>query len=251
MKKNLFYRANMTRRNVLLDAIFNAFLRICSYPRLVLEVFLRHNMGERYFGLASAITVGIILFLIPMFQLLIPSGRFGSGPSLGSVIGNNVLWYAFVAAYGFFARLRYLEVKREPSVFDFARFSLSDGYLLPPFRNSGFNIRVQEIWLEPLAAFIAGMVLLPIGQTMLGWLFIFCAIVYSVSKAAAYSKGDHFIMDRIDEMICNEDLKRALVDNEESKRGMRFRARFPTKRELREQLAEEMIEEEEHAPEVL
>jgi hypothetical protein len=244
MRKNLYYRATMSRRNVIKEALFNFFLGICSYPRLVLEVFLRRNMGERYFTLASAITVGLILMLLPFAE-------YAFHRSFGYVLGHNWVWYAFVAAYGYFSYRRYQEVRREPSVFDFARYSLSDGVPLPQFRNSGYSIRVQEIWLEPLAAFVLGMVLLPLGQSMLGSLFIVCAIVYSVSKAGAYYKGDNFIMDKIDEMICNEDLKRALVDNEESNRGIRFRSKFPNKQSLREQLSDAVVEEEEYAPEVV
>lgn len=244
MKKNLYYRATMSRRNVIKEALFNFFLGICSYPRLVLEVFLRRNMGERYFSLASTATIGLILLLIPV-------SVSGFRHSDGHILGNNLIWYGFVALFGFFSYKRYMEVRREPSVFDFARYSLSDGILLPPFRNSGYSIRVQEIWLEPLAAFIAGIVLLPIGQVILGWLLIVCAIVYSVSKAAAYYKGDNFIMDKIDEMICNEDLKRALIDNEESDRGIRFRSKFPNKQALRIQLSDAVVEEDEYAPEVV
>lgn len=237
MKKNLYFHSVMSRRNVIKDVIFKFFLGICSWPRLVLEVpFLRKNMGERYFTLASAISVGVLLIVIPFVGNI---GRYS--PSVFDIITDNWLWYGFVAAFGYFSCLRYKEVKRQPSVFDFERYSLSEGEMLPWFNNLGFQLRFTEIFIEPLAGVVPGILLLLFGQSLLGGMLTACGIIYSISKAGAWYQGDHFVMDKIDEMICNEELRKSLVDNEEPARGTTFRSKFPDKQELREQLAGAII----------
>ena len=56
MTKNLYYRTVFMRVNSIKEIILGFFLAIASYPRMLLEVFTRKNMGERYFSLATAYT---------------------------------------------------------------------------------------------------------------------------------------------------------------------------------------------------
>lgn len=232
MKKNLYYSTVLTRRNVIGEAILNFILGICSIPRLILEVFLRKNMGQRYFTLASAMTVFLILFFIPW---TIPAYSFMPA---WDIIKENKLWYLFVLAFSYFSFLRYKEVRRNPSVFDFGRYSKSDGDLLPLFKKTKFNIRQTEIFIEPLPVLILGLLLLFLQQYLLGLLFSVCAIIYSLSKAAQYRNGDHFIMDTIDELLCNEDLRNDFLHQgaEQSEHGFKFRHHIPTDDDKRENL---------------
>lgn len=63
MKKNLYFQTMFQRTNGIKMIILDFFLSIASWPRLMIEVFIRKNFGERYFSLAAAITITVILFL--------------------------------------------------------------------------------------------------------------------------------------------------------------------------------------------
>ena len=80
MKKNLYFRSVFRRKNVIKEAILDLFLSTCSVPRLLLEVFIRTNMGERYFSFSTAIIATTVLAILP--------------------IGASVGFY-FLARYGF------------------------------------------------------------------------------------------------------------------------------------------------------
>lgn len=239
MKRNLYYSTVYKRQNVLKMSILNFFLVISSYPRLMLEVFLRKNMGERYFNLASAITVAIIFGIAPFLV-----GR--SYYSFGQMLSEQKLYYAFLALFLVFSYLRHLEVKREPSVFDFARFSASSGRIHPIFFKIQLfgkkpSIRTVEIYYEAMPFFLAG-ILLAITEIspLLGLLFIICSLIYSFSHSGAYMIGDDFIMDRIDEIISNEDLAAAFIKDEVSPRGFRWYGKKPNSQELREEYFEDI-----------
>ncbi|CAG5011145.1 hypothetical protein DYBT9275_04891 [Dyadobacter sp. CECT 9275] len=58
MKTNLYYRAVFRRQSMLNEFVMDFFLYFCSYPRLMLEVFVRKNFGERYFSFFSALMIG-------------------------------------------------------------------------------------------------------------------------------------------------------------------------------------------------
>ncbi|HTN46357.1 MAG TPA: hypothetical protein VL098_08430 [Flavipsychrobacter sp.] len=241
MKKNIYYRSVLSRRNILQEAIMAFFLGIASFPRLILEVFYRRNMGERYFTLASAITVALILFFLPRLS---PSTAF---MDTGTLILNNKLWYLFLAAFCYFSFLRYREVKRNPSVFDLASYTKKDGELLPIFWKTKFDIRQLEIYIEPLPALVLGFLLLLVQQYMLGLLFTVCALIYSISKAAQYMQGDHFVMDKIDERLCNEDLRDTFLHNKKPKYGFKFRHEIPEDLGMRADLYDSFFEGEDDA----
>jgi hypothetical protein len=84
------------------------------------------------------------------------------------------------------------------------------------------------------------------GQPI-GWLLMLCSIIYSLSYRAAYNQGDNFIMDRIDEQICNEESVKSFVDDdsEGGGRGFNFRGRRPANPDARRRVAEMFMEEEE------
>lgn len=252
MKKNLYYRTVYKRQNLIKSFLLNFFLVISSYPRLVIEVFIRRNMGERYFSLASSLTVAAILLLFPsitdsIVELFLPRNLRGFSQSYdnGLFATKNILYTIYVFAFIAFSILRYREVKRNPTVFDFKRFSMSTGYSLPVFTNLSGNSRLIETVFEPLPFFLGGLVLTFAGQS-LGLLLIFCSICYSLSYMGAYYQGDQFVMDTIDEMIMNEETKNSFVGNDDPSetRGVRFFAKKPRSIDDRERLADAMIQEE-------
>jgi len=60
MKKNLYYRTVFQRRNIIKELLFSIFMEIASLPRFVIEVFIRKNMGRRYYRPSFAIITAII-----------------------------------------------------------------------------------------------------------------------------------------------------------------------------------------------
>ncbi len=249
MAKNLYFRTMFKRQNIFKETILNFFLAIASYPRLVLEVFLRKNMGRRYFTLASAITVAVVFILIPFFKMdyFLPNsfsmGYYGYQKEESGFFGtikSNWLWYIFTLTFCYFSYLRHKDVERIKSQFDMNHFSLSSGETLPFFhtlkyKGKPFSSRMIETCLEPLPFFIFGFLLLFLGQTSLGVLLVICSIVYALSYAGAYMKGDHFIMDIIDNVICNQELSRTFTNDEPTQRGFRFYGEKPESEALREE----------------
>jgi hypothetical protein len=79
------------------------------------------------------------------------------------------------------------------------------------------------------------------------------SIFYSIGYLAAYKNGDNFVMDKIDEMILNEELEDAFVNDKDASetRGVRFYARKPNGEDLRRRVADAFMEEEEPVTEAL
>lgn len=248
MKKNLYYREVVGRNNILKKVIYDFAQKFASYPKIIIEVFLRKNFGERYFSLASSITVAVILALIPLGlkAWYDSSGAYRFGPM--NFWLHYGTWYVFLAAFIYFFIKRNREIKHNPSVFDFEKFSLYSGDIDKRFRNPkylGFvpNIRTIEIYLEPAVFFVAGIALAILQQTLSN-IFWLVSIIYAISYAAQYKKGDHFVMDKIDEMIMNEEMETAFVEDEpaDKTRGVRFYAKKPNARDLRKKVSENFIE---------
>ncbi|MGN8037825.1 hypothetical protein ACTJJ0_22225 [Chitinophaga sp. 22321] len=256
MQKNLYFRTFYKRQNKMKMSILNLFLELSSYPRLVLEVFLRKNMGERYFSVAAAATVAVILALIPvmgdlisdMFPRDLRGLRGGYGKQESHFWAHYTTWYLFLAAFVYYSYQRYKEIERNPSVFDFGRFSLSAGDIHQGFFNLRLfgvipNARTIETVYEPMAAFLLGLFLTMIGQNV-GWLLMLCGVIYALSYSAAYSAGDNFVMDQIDELIMNQEMENAFIGGSDSAqtRGVRFYARKPSHEDLRREVADSFFE---------
>lgn len=257
MKKSLYYRATFARPNKVKAAILQFFFSIASYPRLLLEVFIRSNFGERYFSLHSFIFLFFALFLLP-FGLDSAAGYYNQS---GTIL-RHFVWYGYLAGFLYFGIKRDKEIRLKPGVFDFSRFSLSTGQLDPKikqfwdrvwlkFFNGQPSPRTMEIYLEPLPFFILGLLCLPF-DTAFGLLMTVCSTLYSFSFMAAYWIGDNLIMDLIDELLVAEETKRIVVEDKEPKdtRGVNFRFRKPVDPDRKEQLADSLVEDDEPASSV-
>ena len=229
-KKHGYFRNVFVRTNVVKQFFLGAMFQICSWPRLVLEVFIRRNMGERYYNIASASFVFVILFTIPFLS------NSANGMSGFQVVYYNPFWYIYLAAYLYCSIQRWKEIRRNPSVFDFGRFSLSSGDILPFFdklkyKGKLIDPRTLETIVEPLPFFIAGFLLLVIGQYNIGLLLMGCAFIYGASYMGAYYLGDMQVMDTIDHLIVNEAAKKFYMDGS-SEKGVRFRNQRPADPDL-------------------
>lgn len=267
MKKNLYFRHTYRRENILFNLVLGLFRMIASYPRLLLEVFLRKNFGQRYFRLSSVITVIFIFGVYPVLSSqaarFFRKFRFAAGEQ-DSFMAQYFLWYVFLIAFAYMGWTHYKSNKKEAGVFNFDHFSLSSGEINPRFLqvkipNIKTTIRLVECFLEPAVFLFAGIVLWLIGQK-LGVLLTFSSIVYAFSYIDAYRQGDNFVLDKTDEMICNAQLEKAFVGEENSKdgnksdsdadakddihNGFRFRGRKPESQERRKQILPFFTEDE-------
>ncbi len=256
MQKNLYYRTVFRRRNAVKEAVYAFFLAFCSKPRLLLEVFLRRNMGERYFNFTTALTILIVLALIPLFILSIQK-RLWSLRGYHSEWSHFLMflltygtWYGFLAGFLYCALKRRKEIQRLPSVFDFARFSLSSGVIHPAFHKIKLegqpaSVRQIETLLEPGLFFVGGFALWIGARQPIGFVFMFSGLCYAMSYRAAYHDGDNFVMDRIDEMILNEEQVKAFIEGRtpDETRGVNFRCRRPADPDLRRLVVETFTEE--------
>ena len=255
MKKNLYYRTVFKRTNWLKEGILNLFLGFSSWPRLMLEVFLRRNFGERYFSFSAALFITCLMAALPIayqefissFRRFMGDARFGGG--MMDFIWLFTTWYAYLAGFLYMSLQRREEIKHMPSVFDFGRFSLSTGHIHPFFLNLNIggkpaDVRTIETVLEP-GLFAGAGVLLIIMRQPIGTVFLFCSLFYSMSYIAAYRQGDHFVMDKIDEMICNEELVNSFVEGRDASetRGVNYYGRRPADPETRRRLAETFVDE--------
>ena len=249
MKKNLYYQIIFQRRNVLKEIILSFFLAVASWPRLVLEVFLRRNMGERYFSFSTAVIIIFFLAILPAFWVI--KNNYNASPF--SALTEYPTWYLFLAVVGYASYRRRLEVKRLPSVFDFERFSMSTGLVHPEVykRFPTANIRTISTLIEPGICLVVGIALAFMKQPV-GGLIIICSLIYGLSYMAAYYQGDHFVMDQIDKMICNEELVASFVDGQDASKTRGFEAygRRPADPEMRRKVADSFFEEEEETVEV-
>ncbi|MBS1596074.1 MAG: hypothetical protein JST90_17310 [Bacteroidetes bacterium] len=248
MIKNVYYR-NVLRRNSFLESQAKALQSwAVSYPRLLLEVFIRKNFGERYFSMGQAALMFLFLFIFPMFYTYGEYSIYHSVP-IGILWGRYTTWYAFIFAFYYFAIQRQKEIKVNPSVYDFAKFSLYGGEVNSLFSEFGkkdgkIDWRKVETLYEPAPFLAAGIVLWLIGQP-LGILLTVSALLYTAGYNLAYLEGDHFVMDRIDERLMNAELTEIFVNDVEPKdaKYVNFRGRKPNDPELRKKVAETFQEE--------
>ena len=178
-------------------------------------------------------------------------GRYRGGSSFLNFWSMFLTWYAYLAGFLYMAIQRREEIKRLPSVFDFARFSLSTGLIHPQFQavewyGKRLSVRTIETVVEPGFFGSIGFVLWMAGQPI-GLILLISSIFYSFSYVAAYHQGDNFVMDHIDKLIVTEEMAKAFIEGRgaEDTRGFSFIGRRPTDPDARRKLAELFMEDEE------
>lgn len=267
MKKNLYYRSTFQRGNMFKMFFLSLFQAFNSAGRLLLEVFTRKNFGERYFLLSPALGLTLLLALIPVIIVkflskpLLPAEGYdfsmmetsqqAAQAVTPSLMPDYLTWYIFLVCYVGISIKHHLDMRHNPSVFDFEHFSLSSGEINPlffkikvPFMQT--TVRTVECFFEPAVFFILGAVLWLVGQK-LGILLVVTSIAYSFNYMNDYMHGDNFIMDKIDEMIANEEMEDAFVNelDESETRGFRIRGKRPKDEDMRRKLLAPMVGEEE------
>ena len=130
--KNLYFRATYRRVNVITSFLFDIFKKLSSYPRLTIEVFSRKDFGHRYYRLSSALSVLFLLVVIPIIVHHLPSFT-DDYRAPENFWFKYATWYLYTIAYAYFAFKRWLEIKHNPSTFDFTKFSLYSGTINETF----------------------------------------------------------------------------------------------------------------------
>lgn len=267
-KKNLYYRTQLRRENPVKEFFLAFFSFFASGARLLLEVFIRKDFGERYFRLSAAILLAAEVSFIPVILIWLPRLFQGNqGESMEDAFSPDgidplaampiaapnpwlpyVTWYVFVALFLGFCIKHHLDSRRAPSVFDFEKFSLSTGKLEDhvtriPFMKTN-NLRLRECFLEPALFAVPALLLIAVGQHI-GWFILICSFCYCMSYLKTYHQGDNFIMDIIDEMLMNEAMERDFVDGDMSdgNNDIVLRAKLPSDAGYRTQLLKRMIDD--------
>lgn len=246
MKAAIYQKAMMRRQNPIAEHIINFIYNLTTVPKLTLEVFIRRNFGERYFSFAMGIITCIVLSVLPYFFPTTDKYPF----SIIQMIGANLLWYGYVGALVTVLIIRKREIAREPSVFDFAKYSLYQGKHIDWFAKTilmqipRITPRMIDKVIDPGFFLLVGLLAMLLGSPFLGVWIIFSSLCYHLSNAIAYHQGDHFIMDLIDITITAEELEKSIVYNmsPEETRGFSVYGRRPVKMENRKAVFEELFD---------
>lgn len=237
IKTNEYYTIVYERNNRLKERFLSFFFDISSYPRLLLEVFIRRDMGRRYFSLSHCIGWGIIFLFLPF---LLPANH---GQAWHEIVLDHWGWYLYLVAFGIFSRKRYLECKFPWGYFDFDHFTKYTGTRLPQVNNFTFkgkavNVRSLDVYVEPLLMTAVGLLAFSLGQGLLGGLLTICAGVYSLSYRAAYQMGQDFVLDKIDKAIANGWYTGTFLNGSPQTSNFNFYGPKPSSSDIRNGLAD-------------
>ena len=242
MKAAIYQKAMMRRKNPIADHIVNFIYNLTTVPKLTLEVFIRKSFGERYFSFAMGIITCIVLSVLPYFFPTTDKYPF----SIFQMIGANLLWYGYVGALVTVLIIRKREIAREPSVFDFAKYSLYQGkhvnwyieYII--LKIPYLTPRVIDKVVDPGFFFLIGLLSILLNSPFLGVWLIFSSLCYHLSNTIAYHQGDHFVMDLIDGDLVVRQMENSLVFNmsPEETQGFSIYGRRPVKMEDRRAIYE-------------
>ncbi|KYP12907.1 MAG: hypothetical protein A1D16_10270 [Flavihumibacter sp. CACIAM 22H1] len=181
-------RANQERSNVLLTIILNMIPSLLySYSRLLLEVFIRKNMGRRYFSFASYGTMVLFLLFFPVgvlwvypYFLWFPRRHFGASDMdyLQQLFEG---WYYLFIVFTIAGFVRWLESLKKV-IINLSESSVSSGesyilkYWVKWFGNSVTPRQVETI-VEPSFCFLIGLVIYffsrCVGETIMGASFFY------------------------------------------------------------------------------
>ncbi len=251
MKKNLYYETVYGRKNAFKQIFYGIFSSLSSYPKLLLEVFIRKNFGERYFNLGSAFGAAVVFAVLPKFVYnAVTFGNFRV--QAGDFWKEFALWYVFLLAFLVVSVKRWAENRRNLSVFDFGRFSRYAGdidarFYQVPVQGKAPDVRTVETVLEPSLFLLIGIFLCLFGQWA-GFMLIICSAVYSFSYMAAYHHGDEFVMNLIDQLIMNKEMEENFVEDAGNPEGRPNNYHFikkPRSKELRAKLLGAILQDEE------
>lgn len=184
--------------------------KISLWFRLVLETFIRSNMGKRYYSFRQALLVLLVMlgwFAFSQFKILVNVSDLPPHYFL-MYYGSYLL---FMLCFLVFAIIRKIEASRNKG------YSLGMGLPLHLFYKIKFKgvpltPRIIETIAEPLFCFCIGLVLCFLGQAI-GPLIMLCSVFYAISYICAYKFADEVFMDMQDAQERGEIIHNHTVNN--------------------------------------
>lgn len=238
MRKNHYYQTIVLPQAQLENGALNAAIYFCKIPQLLLQVFIRKNFGERYFGIGFGIQMTVILAVFPIAIIALLRRLGVHEASFTGYIG----WYVFTALFLVMSIWHERRITRSRSSFDFSLYSRYEGKIHPFFyklkwRSKEPSVRRIECFLEPAGFFLLGFLLLFLGQYV-GLLLMACSVLYRFGYRCAYIQGDHYVLNLIDEAIANEEMEKNFLDDlhGDDTKGFCPRIGKPEDEELRRKL---------------
>lgn len=207
---NTSIRMTQKRQNKLFLLILASMKVFYSYSRLLLEVFIRKDMGIRYFTRSAFYSLAGILMVMPTVFNQLHTWLAYINPGfiydwqISAYKARYISWYVFVAFYLIAGFFRLAETKRLPSQ-----------PLIKPTDDSGDSIifdistkvlkwnltpRRIETLIEPGLFLIIGYILYLFSQSV-GTLLMFASVCYSLSYFMAYKLADEKIYDDADKIL--------------------------------------------------
>lgn len=252
MKRNAYFAQVLKPESGKQLLVIQLMLWISQMLSMPLKVFVRKRFGERYFIFPMLCLVLLALVVFP--PVITDMWSFIKHPdhsnfSVWGFLWHYTSWYVLIGLCLKQGIERWKEIKREPSVFDFGKYSLYAGDILPWFYNFKYkgkkvDIRQVETFYEPAFFFIAGSLLFLFGQ-YIGIFIAGVSLFLWWSNWIFYNAGDNFLMDCIDEIICNEEMAATFLDatDDENKRGFRFFGERPVDPEMRKKLLGALVDQ--------
>jgi hypothetical protein len=241
-----FYRSVFCANLVFIVWWWNLVKAIGGFFQIIPAVFLRKNMGERYYSTTNVrIWIVILIFLPPLYAKIDSSlmdlldfdfykpiynpllSRIGTWYGYGT-------WYAFIVLFAYFATQRRKEIKRSRSSFDRSNFSKYSGDIEEFTERWGYKLfgmandtRKIETIVEPLIIAVVGLGLWILNQKIGGFLII-TSVFYAWSYWAAYRIGDNAMLNILDENYLKRQLSQIVHESGKLFRGgARLFGRFP------------------------
>ena len=166
---------------------------IAFFPAVTVMIFLRRKIGYRKLSPVMLLAMTIILLVLPMFL-----------NSVGKDLDLAMMLYAIgMFAYAHFSRwLRWGEITRGERWHSYSvGVSYFEALPLPDFLKC--NRRIYR-FLDPLAAFIVGLIVIKCGAHVLGEWLLFAAVCLSVSEELLYERIINDNLDVLDGLIDSE-----------------------------------------------
>lgn len=230
MNIEAYYRSVHMRTNKMKTALYGLFLQLSSFTLIPIEVFFRKNMGLRYFSMFHAFMTCLLLAVIPLMSgglgtmFMSMFNRYGSyGYNWFHFNMDQLIFIIYLILVLVASWKRAKEIKTEPAVFDFQKFSLYSGDIHPLIRNFGgraWDIRTIETKIEPLVSFVTGVLIYSLSHP-LGIMLMSFSFINMLGQRAAYYFGDQYMLDEIDKLILNREIKETFLGEKEESNGVR------------------------------
>lgn len=217
------YYYSIYRYENALRAIWYGFIyALAHWPSMMIHVFTRKNMGERFFTLAAPISFCAILSLPFIFKNELDRLGDFAGPL-------NWFGIIFLGLYLAIAIERRLEFKRHSHEFDPEKFSKYEGdrlvydWAIEKFKADtlvgkilGWRFVMRNF--ESLLFIITGLLLLLIPfSRLVGFLLVVSGLLDMAKTRVQFAKGRNYVLDQYDNVIVSREFKESFVNNKKPK----------------------------------